>query len=721
MAEFHDPFLRKWLSTYVSQVESEECAREILEDDAAFHKAVGNYKNVVTHFFCFKQESWVPTMLHNIYGITHLSGVKEFAKGRGAIHEHMTGNSNTAVDHKIDAFLVTLAIQSYYALEVIDEYIDKHLEPEDRLPLKRDEEPTNPLEIMGNAGMEARRKLLSNSPEGIYILNTFDAKLDELKREAAKGISYWMENEFGYSATHIGSAPSDWVLPGGQPGSGHRQTCSDMMTKADVREKKVLRKYKFQQENQLFARCIDMTNHVATHQCSDYCWKPVRIDVPYDRAKHGPLENNDRIVSIKNTLPDGRQIAQYKVFECRMGFGYQLRVSVGGHRTGGKPAVGAAYIEFDPNGQPKYYGARNHPRVVQEPVTTIHWGANCDLQRFMTNRKSYDKVTELGIDHDKFAQSLNILGMAGLEQNTGNYIAIDYVTGYQTKGNASTKEWGSALQDLQDTLLLEDQKIEDENTGKDKTTMRQLVGKHMHTIAKSQDISKEEAVFCLSGGQLKHNSMKVMTCSLNRVEFSDFVSAADSDDPSSGSNNTSWTYLALRTRYKEYGSKVDAHVLLNFNTWCARHGTHSSISVMPDFIGYHKRPSWPLDEDYARTMLVFYKPFIGDEDSLKGDNESFADALMEFVTNPIFPRSIEAEIRRKRQSYRYISEAGEEYHQRGALECTPNEDEREHVLNEEALATAVGGPFDNEHEVFQDDIQNAEFNEGDIEFCLTMV
>jgi hypothetical protein len=38
------------------------------------------------------------------------------------------------------------------------------------------------------------------------------------------------------------------------------------------------------------------------------------------------------------------------------------------------------------------------------------------------------------------AKSLNILGMAGLEQNTGNFIVVDYVTGYQTKGNASSKE-----------------------------------------------------------------------------------------------------------------------------------------------------------------------------------------------------------------------------------------------------------------------------------------
>jgi hypothetical protein len=138
-AEFHDPFLRNCLYTYVSQVESEECAREILEDDAAFHKAVGNYKNVVTHFFAFKQESWVPTMLHNIYGILHLNGVKEFAKGRGAIHEHLTGNSNTAVDQKMDDILVMLAIQSYYSLQVIDEFIENRLEPEDRLPSRDDE------------------------------------------------------------------------------------------------------------------------------------------------------------------------------------------------------------------------------------------------------------------------------------------------------------------------------------------------------------------------------------------------------------------------------------------------------------------------------------------------------------------------------------------------------------------------------------------------------
>jgi hypothetical protein len=83
-------------------------------------------------------------------------------------------------------------------------------------------------------------------------------------------------------------------------------------------------------------------------------------------------------------------------------------------------------------------------------------------------------------------------------------------------------------------------------------TMRQLVGKHMHHIAKSQDVSKEEATFCLSGGQLKYNSMMVKTCSLNQVEFTDFGNSnSDAIADSSVEIDHSWTYLALRKRYEE--------------------------------------------------------------------------------------------------------------------------------------------------------------------------
>ncbi len=63
--------------------------------------------------------------------------------------------------------------------------------------------------------MDTRRQFLSTSPERLQTLKNFDAKLDAIKCEAVKGISYEMENKFGYSATHVGKASGDWVKPGG--------------------------------------------------------------------------------------------------------------------------------------------------------------------------------------------------------------------------------------------------------------------------------------------------------------------------------------------------------------------------------------------------------------------------------------------------------------------------------------------------------------------------
>jgi hypothetical protein len=58
-----------------------------------------------------------------------------------------------------------------------------------------------------------------------------------------------------------------------------------------------------------------------------------------------------------------------------------------------------------------------------------------------------------------------------------------------SKGNGPTKEWGSMMHDLEDTLLARNDK--DRNTEMANEKMRQLLGKNMHQISKSQDVSKE--------------------------------------------------------------------------------------------------------------------------------------------------------------------------------------------------------------------------------------
>jgi hypothetical protein len=40
----------------------------------------------------------------------------------------------------------------------------------------------------------------------------------------------------------------------------------------------------FEREHELNDRYVNMTNHVYSHRCSDYCWKPQMIEVEYDET-----------------------------------------------------------------------------------------------------------------------------------------------------------------------------------------------------------------------------------------------------------------------------------------------------------------------------------------------------------------------------------------------------------------------------------------------------
>jgi hypothetical protein len=82
-----------------------------------------------------------------------------------------------------------------------------------------------------------------------------------------------------------------------------------------------------------------------------------------------------------------------------------------------------------------------------------------------------------------------------------------------------------------------------------------------------------------------------------------------------------------------------------------------------------------------------------------------------FITDPVSPRSIEAEIRRKKQNYRYKPEEGDMY-QTAGNQVSPIEEEQKHELNEEAQPTvAAKSPDndDNDYKKYDDDVQDAQF------------
>jgi hypothetical protein len=91
MAEYHDPFLRRVLGKYVAKVESEAAGVAVVENDTDFHKAVSNYKQVVTHYFACKTETLMAIFLAPVIGLTDIMLRYEFSKSRGAIHFHGFG------------------------------------------------------------------------------------------------------------------------------------------------------------------------------------------------------------------------------------------------------------------------------------------------------------------------------------------------------------------------------------------------------------------------------------------------------------------------------------------------------------------------------------------------------------------------------------------------------------------------------------------------------
>ena len=80
-----------------------------------------------------------------------------------------------------------------------------------------------------------------------------------------------MESEWGFDALHIGEFPEDWVKPGGY--FDYRQTSKNMTTNEQVLEKKELKHFKCMREEDLYRRRVNASNHIETHNCSNYCKK----------------------------------------------------------------------------------------------------------------------------------------------------------------------------------------------------------------------------------------------------------------------------------------------------------------------------------------------------------------------------------------------------------------------------------------------------------------
>jgi hypothetical protein len=190
---------------------------------------------------------------------------------------------------------------------------------------------------------------------------------------------------------------------------GYRSVHHGMQTRREVLAKNEIKSFKFERETNLYCRAVNLTSQVGSHTCSAYCWNLVGYSrVPYSAHRHIDMEPFDI---------EGVQYVKEPVYECRFGFGKKQRYdqSGQGNLTLGMEPVHEANIEMDGNQQAKFFSERNHPRVLQQPVATLHWGCNADFQRCLTNNIIYDQIVSLGIPYRTFVERLLKLGLFGLE------------------------------------------------------------------------------------------------------------------------------------------------------------------------------------------------------------------------------------------------------------------------------------------------------------------
>ena len=113
-----------------------------------------------------------------------------------------------------------------------------------------------------------------------------------------------------------------------------------------------------------------------------------------------------------------------------MGFGialeYETTAPGENNLTRGMPPRKRGGMEFDKNGQPKYFATRNHPRLLQGPHGSAYFGANNDTQILLYGSKSSARgMTSL----EARSNNLVAAGVAGLANLIGAEIAVEYCTG----------------------------------------------------------------------------------------------------------------------------------------------------------------------------------------------------------------------------------------------------------------------------------------------------
>ena len=682
VAEFHEPWLRLLIYQYLCQLDNptikENDVNNILSDDSIFLKYVQKLKNIVTLYVAVKMEIWMALFMKPVHGITGGLLSYQFAPSRGAIHWHCNLYSeynylgeNSVKNGADEAIAMSMKNFNDGVCNLMERFYQHvfEIDPRHKLELLNEVNPANRWD---------RCKRICKDDDKFHRTNyfsTYEKDLSILHHDLNQGVKKVMENEWGYDAIHVGTFPQHWVKPGGLAEMDYRKTSKSMMTSDDVLATNELKFLKCMRENELVSRRINVTNHAETHRCSNYCKRVEKVMVDYNAKEHKDKARN--VFQDKTGKP---KIVIERPY-CRMFFGYFLRYDNSGENnlTRGRERIIHAYVDFDENGQARYYGIRNHPRILQEPHSFHYYGANNDLQKFLIAKKEDSEVL---CDIDTLCKKLSYLsaaGLIGVDRYCGSSLTVDYTVNYFTVGGMNSEGWNQSCLSLAKALCDKDQQ----------KSLRSVVSKSMHEVTKEMSVPRDETIYKLCGGKLVRTSDETTSkCSVNETDIADIKKKSNTDVTDgittvdadiNVSNENSFTWNRICKRYTSRDKQLENLNLYKFIVKCWK----SKASTIPQFMGYDNKVSWPLREEYSKWQLTFFKPWRKSVDELKVDG-SYSKALVEYIANKEFPISTKYQIVKcKIRAGRYHNREStlfEEY-QAGDIVITPTAEQDRNDLN----------------------------------------
>ena len=271
---------------------------------------------------------------------------------------------------------------------------------------------------------------------------------------------------------------------------------------------------------------------------------------------------------------------------CRMEFGSEFRP--------GKKVHSNPEIVEDHNGAPRLEMPRDHPHVVQHSRYQLQsWRANGDVSLILSNSPPDNPSTD------------DIIAI------------IDYVCGYACKDSEPTGATSDLFKDMVNAVDAADA---------DQVTGKSMCAKMLIKTVGRRDISGPEASFELSG-------LALWRCSRPFTYLSMSGSRRLERDGETATRSTPLDKYLARPRDEQ-------------SSWYHFASRNGNVPVVS---GGSTHATWPLNEDYCRTMLLLHWPSWFDIQEVKGDAESWIDRFKDFFASDDCPTFVKAQVAKARR------------------------------------------------------------------------